>query len=276
MTRTIARSSIAPIFLAGGMDAVLHPQSKAANAEYVAGSLSKVLGTADDPVKLVRINGAVQLAAGTFLILGWVPRLSSTVLAASLVPTTLAGHRFWEETDPVVRAQQRTAFLKNCAMVGGLLLAAVDKNGAPSMRWRTDKAAHRVAVSANENLNRASAAVLGKKSKLEKLEAGVLSAAALFGRKARKVVEHCRTPHQLVPIRRLESQASAQTTSPASVSRPPKRRRALVIRSQRLCRKPPTLPATRSQRLLQDRTRSWRQWPFRLHQSADSSSLGRA
>jgi uncharacterized membrane protein YphA (DoxX/SURF4 family) len=190
MTRTIARSSIAPIFLAGGLDAVRHPQSKAAKAEYVAAPLAKLLGTPDDPERLVRINGGVQLAAGTFLILGWAPRLSSTVLAASLVPTTLAGHRFWEETDPAVRAQQRTAFLKNCAMVGGLLLAAVDNNGAPSLRWRTDKAARRVALSANENLNRASAAVMGKKSKLEKLEAGALSAAALFGRKARKAVEH--------------------------------------------------------------------------------------
>jgi putative oxidoreductase len=190
MTRTIARSSIAPIFLAGGMDAVRHPDSKAAKAEYVAGPLSRLLGTADDPVKLVRINGGVQLAAGTLLILGWAPRLSSTVLAASLVPTTLAGHRFWEETDPAIRAQQRTAFLKNCAMAGGLLLAAVDKNGAPSLRWRTDKAAQRAAASANESFSRASAAVMGKKSKLEKLEAGALSAAALFGRKARKAVEH--------------------------------------------------------------------------------------
>ncbi len=190
MTRTIARSSIAPIFLAGGMDAVRHPQSKAAKAEYVAGPLAKMLGTTDDPVKLVRINGGVQLAAGTLLILGWAPRLASTVLAASLVPTTLAGHRFWEETDPAVRAQQRTAFLKNCAMVGGLVLAAVDKNGAPSLRWRTGKAAHRAAASANENLSRASTAVMGKKSKLEKLEAGALGAAALFGRRARKAVEH--------------------------------------------------------------------------------------
>jgi putative oxidoreductase len=189
MTRTIARSSIAPIFLAGGMDAVRHPQSKAAKAEYVAGPLAKLLGTPDDPVKLVRINGGVQLAAGTLLILGWAPRLSSTVLAASLVPTTLAGHRFWEETDPVIRAQQRTAFLKNCAMVGGLLLAAVDKNGAPSLRWRTNKAAHRVAANANDGLSRASAVVMGRKSKLDKMEAGALSAAALFGRRARKVVE---------------------------------------------------------------------------------------
>jgi uncharacterized membrane protein YphA (DoxX/SURF4 family) len=190
ITRTIARSSIAPIFLAGGMDAVRHPQSKAAKAEFVAGPLAKLLGTTDDPVKLVRLNGGVQLAAGTLLILGWAPRLSSTILAASLVPTTLAGHRFWEETDPVIRSQQRTAFLKNCAMVGGLLLAAVDKNGAPSFRWRTDKAAHRVAANATESLSRASAVMLGKKSKLQKMEAGALSAAALFGRKARKVVQH--------------------------------------------------------------------------------------
>ena len=167
-----------------------HPQSKAAKAEYVAGPLARVLGTADDPVKLVRINGGIQLAAGTLLILGLAPRLSSTVLAASLVPTTLAGHRFWEEADPVVRSQQRTAFLKNCAMVGGLLLAAVDKDGAPSLRWRTDKAAHRVAASANESLSRASAAAIGKKSKFQRMEAGAQSAAALFGRKARNAVEH--------------------------------------------------------------------------------------
>ena len=173
---TIARSSIAPLFLAGGLDAVRNPESQAAKAEFVAGPLARVFRMTDDPVKLVRINGGIQLAAGTLLILGWAPRLSSMVLAASLVPTTVAGHRFWEETDPVVRAHEKTAFLKNCAIVGGLLLAAVDRNGAPSLRWRTDKAAHRVVARATENLNRASAAMTGKKSKFEMLEAGALSA----------------------------------------------------------------------------------------------------
>ena len=51
-------------------------------------------------------------------------------MAASLIPTTLAGHRFWEETDPKSKAAQRIQFLKNIAMLGGLLLITTDKDDA--------------------------------------------------------------------------------------------------------------------------------------------------
>ena len=47
---------------------------------------------------------------------------SALALAGSLVPTTLAGHRFWEEEDDAARAQQTFQFLKNLAMFGGLLM----------------------------------------------------------------------------------------------------------------------------------------------------------
>ena len=150
ITRFIARSSLAPIFLIGGLDALRHPKPPAQGAEVVTGPISKALGITDDPVKLVRINGGMQLAAGALLVLGWAPRLASTVLVAGLVPTTLADHRFWEEKDPVLRAQQRTAFLKNCAIGGGLLLGMLDKNGAPSWRWRAGKAGHKFSGSAAE------------------------------------------------------------------------------------------------------------------------------
>ena len=53
-----------------------------------------------EPVTLVRINAVAQIAAGLALATGRAPRLSAAVLAASLVPTTAAGHRFWEESDP--------------------------------------------------------------------------------------------------------------------------------------------------------------------------------
>ena len=69
--------------------------------------------------------------------------LAATVLAASLVPTTLAAHRFWEEEDPRARAAQRVHFQKNCAMLGGLILAAVDTGGRPSLGWRARRAARR-------------------------------------------------------------------------------------------------------------------------------------
>ena len=89
----------------------------------------------------VRVNGAVQMAAGTLLALGRFPRLSALALAATLVPTTLAGHRFWEADEETDQAQQRIHFLKNLSMFGGLLIAAADTAGRPSVAWRTRHAA---------------------------------------------------------------------------------------------------------------------------------------
>ncbi|WP_421119323.1 DoxX family protein [Aquihabitans daechungensis] len=83
----------------------------------------------------VRINGAVQVGAGVLLAVGKAPRLASTALAASLIPTTIAGHRFWEyEGDE--RQQQQVHFLKNVGLLGGLILAAVDTEGRPGLAWR--------------------------------------------------------------------------------------------------------------------------------------------
>jgi putative oxidoreductase len=85
----------------------------------------------------VRLNGAVQMAAGTLLALGRFPRLSALALAATLVPTTAAGHRFWEAEEDADRTQQRIHFLKNLSMFGGLLITAADTSGQPSLAWRT-------------------------------------------------------------------------------------------------------------------------------------------
>jgi uncharacterized membrane protein YphA (DoxX/SURF4 family) len=63
------------------------------------------------------------------------------VLAATLVPTTAAGHRFWEEHDPTAKGQQRLHFFKNVSMLGGLLIAAGDTDGKPGVAWRTRRAA---------------------------------------------------------------------------------------------------------------------------------------
>ena len=77
------------------------------------------------------------------LATGKAPRLSSFVLAVSLVPTTLGGHRFWEESDPQKKANQKIHFFKNVSLVGGLLLASVDTAGKPSLAWRAKHQAAR-------------------------------------------------------------------------------------------------------------------------------------
>jgi len=145
---------LAAMFVSGGIDQVKKPQTKVAQAERVTPALASALHLPEDPATLVRINGAVQIGAASLLALGKMPRLSAIALGASLVPTTLAGHRFWEEHEPVRRTAQRTSFLKNVSMLGGLVLAAADTEGRPSLSWRarraTSKASRRIGVTSHK------------------------------------------------------------------------------------------------------------------------------
>jgi putative oxidoreductase len=139
--RGVARPMLAGMFVYGGVDAVRHPESKAEKAEPVIDQIAAEFGGSDDPADWVRFNGIAQVAAGLTLALGKLPRMSALVLAVSLVPTTLAGHRFWDEDDPAKRAAQTIQFLKNGSMLGGLLLAVADSEGRPSLSWRVRRAA---------------------------------------------------------------------------------------------------------------------------------------
>ena len=135
---------LAGMFIYGGIDALRDPEGKAKAADDVAPMVAAALKLpTTDTVTLVRINGGVQVVAGTMLALGKARRLSALVLAASLLPTTYAGHRFWEEVDDERRAQQRVQFLKNGAMLGGLILAAGDTGGRPSVPWQAKRAARK-------------------------------------------------------------------------------------------------------------------------------------
>jgi uncharacterized membrane protein YphA (DoxX/SURF4 family) len=144
--RLLARPALAGIFVVQGIDAVRHPKDRAISAEPVALPLARKLGLPQDPVRLVQINGVVHAVAGAMLAFGRMPRVAAAALLGSLVPTTLAGHRFWEEEDPAVRAQQKVQFLKNASMAGGLLLAVVDTGGRPSVSWMARRAARRAAA----------------------------------------------------------------------------------------------------------------------------------
>jgi uncharacterized membrane protein YphA (DoxX/SURF4 family) len=93
-----------------------------------------------DAETYVKVNGIAMLGAGALLSIGRLPRVASAVLAATLVPTTVAGHRFWEIDDPSERAAQQIHFMKNMSLLGGLILAAVDTQGAPGLAWRASRA----------------------------------------------------------------------------------------------------------------------------------------
>jgi len=146
ISRVIARPMLASMFLVGGFNAVRNPDRVAPRAQAVTDRLVPLLQKAvpmlpSDPATLARLNGGVQLVAGTALAAGKAPRLSAAALALSLVPTTAAGHRYWEEQDPAQRANQRIHFFKNVSMLGGLIIASGDTEGQPGVLWRTRRAA---------------------------------------------------------------------------------------------------------------------------------------
>ena len=150
---------MAASFIAGGIDTLRHPQPKVPGAQKVVASLPPNIPGISNTEQLVKVDAAAKILGGTFLALGKLPRLSALGLAASLVPTTLAGHRFWEETDPAKKALQQTQFLKNLSVLGGLILAAVDTEGRPSVGWRTRNAASGIAAGASEKLQSAGSSV---------------------------------------------------------------------------------------------------------------------
>jgi putative oxidoreductase len=140
--RAIARPMLASIFAIQGFDTLLHPERVAPRAEPVVRPVADLVpAVLSNTEQAVRINGAVQVVAASLLAVGKLPRLSALAIAATLVPTTLAGHRFWEAEDDKDRAQQRIHFLKNVSMLGGLLIAAGDTAGRPSLAWRGRHAA---------------------------------------------------------------------------------------------------------------------------------------
>ncbi len=140
--RFIARPMLGSIFVIQGYQTWRHPEPVTPAAGPVVRQLrDRVPGVPGETEQAVRLNGAVQAVAGSLLAAGWFPRLSALALAGTLVPTTLAGHRFWEVEDKQERAQQRIHFLKNLTMMGGLLIAAADTAGRPSLAWRGRHAA---------------------------------------------------------------------------------------------------------------------------------------
>jgi uncharacterized membrane protein YphA (DoxX/SURF4 family) len=127
ITRRIARPLLAGVFIAGGIDVLRNPGPRVAIAEPVTSRAASVLPLPADTEMLVKVNAGVQVGAGLLLAIGWFPRLAALALIGSLVPTTAAGHRFWEETDPTRKNMQRIHFLKNLGILGGLILAAFDR-----------------------------------------------------------------------------------------------------------------------------------------------------
>ena len=140
---------LATTFITRGVEALRSPKPAADAARPTLEGLSKL----PDPVgpnvptnaeTVAKVTAGVQIGAGLLLATGRLPRLSSAALAVSVVPGSLGGHAFWNETDPARKAAERRALFADVGLIGGLIIASVDTEGRPSLGWRGKRAARKV------------------------------------------------------------------------------------------------------------------------------------
>ena len=201
LLRAIPRTMLASYFVAAGIRAIRDPESLVPAAEPLVDRVVPLLKeytpeqvagyVPENTVTLVRLNGIAEVLGGAALATGKGRRLGALLLAGSLIPSTIAKHPFWTVQDPEARAQDRSHFLKNVSLLGGVLLAAQDTEGKPSLVWRARKGGEPIAKEtrrASKKLTKGSSNVADTASELA--EAAVATGVALaeaLGDSSRKV-----------------------------------------------------------------------------------------
>jgi uncharacterized membrane protein YphA (DoxX/SURF4 family) len=155
LLRAAARTMLASYFVASGVKALRNPGPLVPLAEPLADRVVPLLKqyapdqiaryVPEDAKTLVRVNGATQVIGGLALATGKGRRLGAVLLAGSLVPSTIAKHPFWSRSDPDEKALDRSQFVKNVSLLGGVLLASADTEGKPSLVWRAQKGGEHLA-----------------------------------------------------------------------------------------------------------------------------------
>ena len=154
---------LSAVFISRGVESLRSPKPAADATRQTLEGLSKL----PDPVgtnvpsnaeTVAKVNAAVQIGGGLLLATGRFPRVASIALAASVVPGSLGGHAFWNEADPQRKAEERKAFITDISLLGGLIIAAVDTEGKPSLGWRGRRAAHKVSEAVSSALPAGAAA----------------------------------------------------------------------------------------------------------------------
>ena len=109
----LGRAAVGLPFIVLGAGAAREPGGRVGLAAKMGGP---------QPELAVRANGAAMVLGGLAVITGRAERSAGAGLAVSLVPTTLAAHRYWEMDDPAARGQNRIHWWKNVGLLGATLL----------------------------------------------------------------------------------------------------------------------------------------------------------
>ncbi|BBX22189.1 hypothetical protein MTER_16000 [Mycolicibacter terrae] len=144
--RRIARPLLAAAFVGQGVEALRRPQEAGQTARPAFDGLKQLpdeisAKVPSDVETFARANALVQIGGGLLLASGRLPRVAAAVLAGTVIPGSAGRHMFWTEPDAQRRAEQRQALLTDVSLIGGLMIAAFDTEGKPSLGWRARRAA---------------------------------------------------------------------------------------------------------------------------------------
>jgi len=83
------------------------------------------------------LGALVEFFGGLALVLGGWTRCAALAVIAFTVVATLISHRYWEIAEAAARRAQQANFMKNVAIIGGLMLLVVTGAGRFSLDgWR--------------------------------------------------------------------------------------------------------------------------------------------
>lgn len=108
----IARAFLGALFFISGIYKII-------GFSYVAGWMASTgvpLASA-----LLAITIVIEIGGGLMLITGWKAKYAALVVGLFLIPVTFVFHAFWS-ADAASYQNQLTQFLKNLAILGGMLL----------------------------------------------------------------------------------------------------------------------------------------------------------
>jgi len=139
LLRTFARPMLATSFVLDGIDAMTRPARHAERFERATPLLERAglppMLTSDARM-LTRACGAVSVMAGLGLATSRAPRTCAAVLAGLNIPLTLVNNPVWAVKGKEARKAALSGLARGGAVGAGLLLAAVDREGRPSLTWR--------------------------------------------------------------------------------------------------------------------------------------------
>src|SRR4051812_31009342 len=115
----LGRVALVALFIKSGAEKLLDPSGIIGLLSAKAFPMPKVFAYS---------AGAAEIALGILVAIGWQARIAAFALVAFVIVATLLAHNYWDMTGAVRRANE-TAFWKNLAIIGGLMMLIVSGAG---------------------------------------------------------------------------------------------------------------------------------------------------